>query len=284
MIAHTNDETRMFRSIFISDFHLGTKTCRAHDLLDFLKHHDAQFIYLVGDVFDGWQLKKNWFWSQLHNDVVQKLLRKARKGSIIKYLPGNHDAFARQFCGHHFGGIEIVDETIHLTADGRTLLVLHGDKFDGVVTHGKWLASLGSTAYDFAIRLNYVFNRVRRRLGYPYWSLSAWLKHKVKDAFTFIKAFEDTLAGEARKYQADGVVCGHIHRAAIHECGDITYYNTGDWVESCTALVEHYDGRMELITWLGDEMQQAPRDPASFDASPMFDPRSVHAGLAHSSV
>ncbi len=280
MIAPRAGETRMYRSIFISDFHLGTKTCRAHDLLDFLKHHDAQFIYLVGDVVDGWQLKKSWFWSQLHNDVIQKLLRKARKGAIVKYLPGNHDAFVRQYTGHHFGGVEVVDEALHMTADGRTLLVLHGDKFDGVVTQGKWLASLGSTAYDAAIRLNYVFNLIRRRLGYPYWSLSAWLKHKVKDAFTFIQAFEQTLINEARKHQADGVVCGHIHRAAIHETGGVTYYNTGDWVESCTALVEHYDGRMELITWLGDELEFAPRDPVSLESEPLRDARGRLASLA----
>ncbi|MGA1677751.1 MAG: UDP-2,3-diacylglucosamine diphosphatase [Pseudomonadales bacterium] len=256
MIAPSN-KTTMFRSIFISDFHLGTKTCRAHDLLDFLKKHDAQFIYLVGDIVDGWQLKKSWFWSQLHNDVIQKLLRKARKGATITYLPGNHDEFARQYIGHQFGGIAVQENALHLTADGRTLLVLHGDKFDGVVTQSKWLAVLGSSAYDFTLKLNYVFNIVRRKLGYPYWSLSAWLKYKVKNAFTYIDTFEQTLAGEARRFRADGVVCGHIHRASIRTCDDVTYYNTGDWVESCTALVEHHDGRMELMNWLSEEMVQA---------------------------
>lgn len=241
-----------YRSIFISDFHLGTKTCRSHDLLDFLRHHDAQFIYLVGDIVDGWQLKKNWYWTQEHNDVVQKLLRKVRKGAIISYLPGNHDAFARQYAGQHFGGIAVSETALHLTADGRTLLVLHGDTFDAVVTQSKWLASLGSSAYVVAVQLNHVFNRVRRWLGYPYWSLSAWLKHKVKNAFTYIDAFEQTLAAEARRYGADGVVCGHIHRASIRECRDVTYYNTGDWVESCTALVEHFDGSMELIEWFSE--------------------------------
>lgn len=253
MIAPRASSTTMFRSIFISDFHLGTKTCRAHDLLDFLKHHDAQFIYLVGDIVDGWQLKKSWFWSQDHNDVIQKLLRKARKGAITTYIPGNHDAFAREYLGHHFGGIVVADHALHQTADGRTLYVVHGDKFDGVVTHSKWLASLGSSAYEVAIQLNYVFNRIRRRLGYSYWSLSAWLKHKVKNAFTYIDTFEQTLAAEAKKYHADGVVCGHIHRASIRECDGVAYYNTGDWVESCTALVEHHDGRMELIHWISEE-------------------------------
>lgn len=265
MIAPRTNTTTMFRSIFISDFHLGTRTCRAHDLLDFLKHHDAQFIYLVGDIVDGWQLKRSWYWSQNHNDVIQKLLRKARKGAIVTYIPGNHDGFARGYIGHHFGGIAVVEDALHLTADGRTLLVLHGDKFDGVITQSPWLAHLGSAAYEVAIGLNYVFNRIRRRLGFPYWSLSAWLKHKVKNAFTYIDAFERTLAGEARRHKADGVVCGHIHRASIRDCEGVTYYNTGDWVESCTALVEHHDGRMELINWLSEEMTAPARasEPAS---------------------
>ncbi|HMO50744.1 MAG TPA: UDP-2,3-diacylglucosamine diphosphatase [Kiritimatiellia bacterium] len=266
MIAPSAPDTTTYRSIFLSDFHLGTKTARVHDLLDFLRNHDAQFIYLVGDIVDGWQLKKNWFWSQMHNDVIQKLLRKARKGAMIKYIPGNHDAFAREYVGHHFGGIAVAENALHLTADGRMLLVVHGDTFDGVITQSKWLAQLGGTAYEFAIKLNYVFNRIRRRFGYPYWSLSAWLKHKVKNAFTYIDAFERTLAGEAKRHHADGVVCGHIHRASIRECEGVTYYNTGDWVESCTALVEHFDGRMELITWLGDELARPDQAPAKLEA------------------
>ena len=259
MIAPNHEQTTMYRSIFISDFHLGTKTCRAHDLLDFLRHHDAQFIYLVGDIVDGWQLKKTWYWSQEHNDVIQKLLRKSRKGAMVRYIPGNHDAFARQYVGHHFGGIDVTESAIHMTADGRTLLVVHGDTFDAVVTQSKWLASLGSSAYEFAIRLNYVFNAVRRLFGYSYWSLSAWLKHKVKNAFTYIDAFERTLAAEAKRHQADGVVCGHIHRASIRDCDGVVYYNTGDWVESCTALVEHHDGRMELLTWFAREEDRTMR-------------------------
>ena len=228
-------------------------------MLDFLRHHDAQFIYLVGDIVDGWQLKKTWYWSQEHNDVIQKLLRKSRKGAMVRYIPGNHDAFAREYVGHHFGGIDVTESAIHMTADGRTLLVVHGDTFDAVVTQSKWLASLGSSAYEFAIRLNYVFNAVRRLFGYSYWSLSAWLKHKVKNAFTYIDAFERTLAAEAKRHQADGVVCGHIHRASIRDCDGVVYYNTGDWVESCTALVEHHDGRMELLTWFAREEDRAMR-------------------------
>lgn len=263
MIAPKSDVTKIYRSIFISDFHLGTKTCRSHDLLDFLRHHDAQFIYLVGDIVDGWQLKKSWHWSQEHNDVIQKLLRKSRKGAIITYLPGNHDAFARQYIGHSFGGVVVAENALHMTADGRTLLVLHGDTFDAVVTQSKWLASLGSTAYVIAIKFNFVFNKIRSKFGYPYWSMSAWLKHKVKNAFTYIDAFENTLAGEARRYQADGVVCGHIHRASIRDCQGVTYYNTGDWVESCTALVEHDDGHLELINWFSEAPAKQSREPAS---------------------
>jgi UDP-2,3-diacylglucosamine pyrophosphatase LpxH len=259
MIAPKNEIPTMYRSIFISDFHLGTKTCRAHDLLDFLRYHDAQFIYLVGDIVDGWQLKKSWYWSQEHNDVIQKLLRKSRKGAMVRYIPGNHDSFARQYVGQHFGGIDVAESALHLTADGRTLLVVHGDTFDAVVTQSKWLASLGSSAYEFAIRLNYVFNRLRRLFGYSYWSLSAWLKHKVKNAFTYIDAFERTLAAEAKRRHADGVVCGHIHRASIRDCDGVVYYNTGDWVESCTALVEHHDGRMELLTWFASDVDRAMR-------------------------
>jgi len=254
MIAPSSPQINVYRTIFISDFHLGTKTSRTAELLDFLRCHDAQFIYLVGDIVDGWELKKNWSWTQLHNDVIQKLLRKARKGSIITYIPGNHDAFAREYAGLHFGGIAVAESAIHLTADGKTLLVLHGDTFDGVVTNSKWLASLGSTAYQIAIKLNYICNRIRRLMGYPYWSLSAWLKHRVKNAFTYIDTFERTLAAEAKSHHADGVVCGHIHRASVRECDGVMYYNTGDWVESCTALVEHHDGRMELVTWLTDEV------------------------------
>jgi len=261
MIALKENAPRIYRSIFISDFHLGTRTARARDLLDFLRHHDAQFIYLVGDIVDGWQLKKTWYWSQEHNDVIQKLLRKARKGAIITYLPGNHDAFARQYVGHSFGGVQVSEHALHMTADGRSLLVLHGDLFDAVVTQRKWLASLGSSAYEVAILLNFVFNKIRRWLGYPYWSMSAWLKHKVKNAFTYIDTFEKTLSGEARRYDADGVVCGHIHRASIRECDGVTYYNTGDWVESCTALVEHDDGRMELVHWIAEDTPRPePRD------------------------
>lgn len=243
---------KSYRTIWISDLHLGSKEAQAERLLDFIKHHESEYLYLVGDVFDGWKLKRGWFWQQSFNDVIQKILRRARKGCKVFYLPGNHDDFARAYCGLAFGEIRLCRQAIHKTLDGRKLLVLHGDEFDTVVTSARWLAHLGSVAYDAALMLNVWFNRLRRLFGYPYWSLSAYLKHRVKNAVMFMDRFEQTLAQEARRRGADGVICGHIHHAAVREVEGVTYYNTGDWVESCTALVEHFDGSMEIVTWLPD--------------------------------
>lgn len=238
-----------FRTLFLSDVHLGTKGCQAELLIDFLREHDAEKIYLVGDIVDGWRLRRGWYWPQAHNDVVQKLLRKARKGTEIVYIPGNHDEFLRDFFGPHFGGVEVRDRDLHETADGKTLLVIHGDQFDIVVRHAKWLAFLGDWAYVTALAINTVVNRARRQLGLPYWSLSKWAKMKVKDAVNFIGEFERALAREANEVGADGVVCGHIHHAVIAEREGIRYVNTGDWVESCTAVAENHDGTLELIDW-----------------------------------
>lgn len=246
----------VYRTIWISDVHLGTRGCKADHLLDFLRHHEAENIFLVGDIFDGWQLKKSWLWTQAHNDVIQKILRKVRKGARAVYFPGNHDEFVHQYVGLQFGGITIERDLVHTTADGRRLLILHGDAFDGVVRYKKWLAVLGSRAYDMSILVNHWFNRVRKLLGLPYWSLSAYLKYKVKNACKFVSNFESALAQEARRRGVHGVVCGHIHRAEIRMIEGILYCNTGDWVESCTALVEHLDGRLEIIPWtaiLSDE-------------------------------
>ena len=235
--------------MFLSDIHLGTRGSQAELLLDFLKWHDAETIYLVGDIVDGWRLKKSWYWPQSHNDVVQKLLRKGRKGARLVYLPGNHDEFLRDYVGTHLGGVELVDRIVHETADGKRMLVIHGDQFDVVVRHARWLALLGDNAYEIALALNTVVSRIRRKLGFDYWSLSAWAKLKVKNAVNFIGAFEQALVTEARRVGADGVVCGHIHHAAIHDEFGLRYVNTGDWVESCTAIVEHHDGRMEILRW-----------------------------------
>ena len=238
-----------YRAIFISDVHLGTKTAQVDALLDFLKEADAETIYLVGDIIDGWRLKKSWHWPQSHNDVVQKLLRKARKGTRIILVPGNHDEFLRDFQESHLGGIEITDRIIHQGMDGQRYLVIHGDQFDAVVMHARWLAFVGDWAYEIALFLNQKIGFIRRKLGLTYWSFSAWAKHRVKKAVNFIGAFEETLANEARRENADGVICGHIHHAVIREMNGIRYMNCGDWVESCTALVEHQDGMFEIIEW-----------------------------------
>jgi len=237
------------RTLFLSDLHLGTKGCQAESLLRFLRTYDADTIYLVGDIVDGWRLRSGWYWPQSHNDVVQKLLRKVRKGARLIYIPGNHDEFLRDYVGVSLGGIELADHALHETADGRRFLVIHGDQFDLVVRHARWLALLGDGAYTAALFVNTHLNVVRRRLGLTYWSLSAWAKLRVKNAVSFISRFEEFLASEARRQEADGVICGHIHHAAMHDGLGVAYVNTGDWVESCTAVVEHYDGSLQLIRW-----------------------------------
>ncbi|HEX9465694.1 MAG TPA: UDP-2,3-diacylglucosamine diphosphatase [Alphaproteobacteria bacterium] len=242
-------EPRQYRAIWLSDIHLGTRGCKAAFLLDFLKHTESDFLYLVGDIVDGWRLRQSWFWNQLHNDVVQKLLRKARKGTKVVYVPGNHDEILRDYLDLHFGGIYVTGEAMHDTADGKRLLIIHGDAFDGVVRYARWLAFLGDRAYNVALVLNHWFNKARLALGYPYWSLSAFLKHKVKNAVNYIGDFEHAVAAEAKRRGADGVVCGHIHKAEMREIDGILYCNDGDWVESCTALVEHANGRLEILRW-----------------------------------
>lgn len=254
---HGKHGQKHFRSLFLSDIHLGTKGCQADLLLDFLRCHDAETVYLVGDIVDGWRLKKGWHWPQAHNDVVQKLLRKARKGAELVYIPGNHDEFLRNYLGTHFGGVEVVERKMHIAADGRRYLVIHGDQFDVVVRHARWLAYFGDWAYVSALWINTWVNKVRRRLGFPYWSLSAWAKLKVKNAVNFIGAFEEALCNEAKRCQADGIICGHIHHATMHSDFGIDYVNTGDWVESCTAIAEHHDGRFEIIRWAETAAERA---------------------------
>jgi UDP-2,3-diacylglucosamine pyrophosphatase LpxH len=242
-----HEQPQRYRTLFISDIHLGAKACQAQALLDFLRDHDADTIYLVGDIIDGWALRKHWHWPQAHNDVVQKILRKARKGSRVIYTPGNHDEFLRDYFGTHFGGIEVAADAVHETSDGRRFLVIHGDQFDFVIRHARWLAYLGDWAYDAALWTNRWLGAIRRRMGLSYWSLSAWAKLKVKNAVNVISKFEEQLTAEAARRDADGVICGHIHHAANRRIGPMTYVNTGDWVESCTAAVEHFDGRLEII-------------------------------------
>jgi UDP-2,3-diacylglucosamine pyrophosphatase LpxH len=238
-----------FRTIWISDTHLGTAGCQAELLLDFLKSTDCETLYLVGDIIDGWQLRKGWYWPPRHNDIVRCVLKKAKHGTRVVYVPGNHDEAFRDYVGLNLGGVELLPEALHRTADGRILLVLHGDEFDGIVLYARWLAFLGDSAYALLLRLNGVLNRIRKARGLPYWSLSAKIKKRVKNAVQFISSFEQAVAHAAVERGADGVVCGHIHTAEIRSIGGVTYYNDGDWVESCTALVEHADGRMEIVDW-----------------------------------
>jgi len=238
-----------FRTIWISDLHLGTTGCQARHLLDFLRHTESEHLYLVGDIIDGWQLRRRWYWPQAHNDVVQKILRKARKGTRVIYIPGNHDEFGRHFLNLSFGGIEVCEEAMHVTADGRRLLVLHGDLFDAVVQQARWLAIVGDRLHTTVLHLNRWLNALRARLGFPYWSLAKYVKLRVKNAVSYIVDFEHAVAAEARLREADGVVCGHIHKAEIRDIDGILYCNDGDWVESLTALVEAADGSLRVLSW-----------------------------------
>jgi UDP-2,3-diacylglucosamine pyrophosphatase LpxH len=259
------------RSVWISDLHLGTPGCRAAALLDFLRHYDCDQLFLVGDIIDGWQLRRTWYWPQAHNDVIQKLLRKARKGTRVVFIPGNHDEFARRYVEHHFGGIEVAQDWIHVTADGRRLWITHGDLFDGVIQRAAWLAHVGDSLYEFTLVLNRHFNTLRARLGLPYWSLSKYLKLKVKQAVSYVGDFECAVAREARRRGADGVVCGHIHHAEMRMIDGVLYCNDGDWVESLTALVEHANGRLEIVDWSKRDAgaPAAPAGPAALVTPPV---------------
>jgi len=237
------------RSIFISDVHLGFKGCQAQYLLDFLRRVECDTVYLVGDIIDLWALSRSFYWPQAHNDVIRTILGKAKHGTRVVYVPGNHDRIFRDHDGLVMGNVEIQREAVHQTADGRRFLVLHGDEFDSIVRASPWLESLGSHAYSMALTANRYVNAIRQRFGYPYWSLAAFMKHKVKNAVQYITGFEKALAAAARERGLDGVICGHIHRAEITEIDGMTYCNDGDWVESCTALVEDFSGRLSLLRW-----------------------------------
>ncbi len=243
--------TTRYRAIFVSDVHLGTRGARAGFLADFLRRSSCDQLFLVGDIVDCWRLRKSWYWDADHDEVLRLILKKARSGTEVTYIPGNHDEMFRDWLsmGLEIAGVKLRREAEHITADGKRLLVMHGDEFDSVVRYAKFLALLGDSAYTGALVANRYFNAIRRRLGYPYWSLSAWLKRQVKEAVKAIDRFEVALATEARRRGFDGVVCGHIHHAEMREVNGVRYYNDGDWVESCTALVEHEDGRLELIDW-----------------------------------
>jgi UDP-2,3-diacylglucosamine pyrophosphatase LpxH len=248
-ISATTQVPRRLRAIFISDVHLGTRTSQVIRLLDFMRAWEADTIYLVGDIVDFWRVRRGPHWPQTHNDVLQKLLHSVRKGARIVLIPGNHDEGLRNFLGMRFGGVEVHRDFVHTTAFGKRYLVLHGDEFDVVVRTAKWLALLGDRGYELALWLNNPLNWLRRHLGLGYWSLSAYLKHRVKKAVAFISAFEEAVANEAHRRGVDGVICGHIHHAADHRFGDIHYLNCGDWVESCTAVVETITGELQVVHW-----------------------------------
>lgn len=254
-----------YRSIFISDVHLGFRGCQARFLLDFLRSTHCKQLYLVGDIVDLWAMKGGLYWPDAHNQVVRAVLEKARTGTEVIYIPGNHDALFRDHLDVCFGDVRVCDEVVHTTADGRRFLVLHGDKFDGVVQHSLWLARLGSHAYDRLLALNGFISRVRALFGLKYWSLAGYLKHRVKDAVSYIGNYEHAVATEARQRDLDGMICGHIHHAEMRQIADVTYCNCGDWVESCTALVEHHDGRLEVLRW-------TDAYPESLSAAPAQEP------------
>ncbi|CAN5549377.1 UDP-2,3-diacylglucosamine diphosphatase [soil metagenome] len=247
-----------YRAAWISDVHLGTRGSNAAALLAFLKENDFETLYIVGDLIDIWSLRRGIYWPQEHNDVIQKILRKARKGTRIIYIPGNHDEFLASHLGA-YGAITIQKHALHVTADGRRLLILHGHELDTVVQNIRWLAFLGDVGYQFLLGLNPLVNAVRRIFGFGYWSLSKAVKKRVKDAVSFIGAYEDAIVRYAERYTVQGVLCGHIHSPIIRQIGETTYYNCGDWVENCSALVEHDNGEIALVT----NCQLAPPESAA---------------------
>jgi UDP-2,3-diacylglucosamine pyrophosphatase LpxH len=239
------------RAIFLSDVHLGTRACQAERLLDFLKSYESDYLYLVGDILDFWAMRsRGVYWSAAQNTVLQKLLKRARHHVQVVFIPGNHDEAVREHAGTSFGNIRVAMDHVHVAADGRRYLLLHGDEFDQVTRYHRWLAILGDHAYAAVVRLNLALSWLRRSLGIPgYWSLSGYAKRQVKSAVGFVFGFEEAVARHARERGVDGVICGHIHVAAIRDVHGIRYVNCGDWVDSCTAIVEHYDGRLELVRW-----------------------------------
>ncbi len=275
------------RTLFISDVHLGTRGCQAELLLDFLNQCRCERIYLVGDIADGWRLRSRWYWPRTHDAIVATVLAKARSGTRVVYLPGNHDAFLRDSLGLRFAGVEIADQAIHETADGLRYLVLHGDRFDRVCSGAPWVARLGDVAYRCLLGANGAIHRLRRRRGLPFWSLSASVKLWTKSAVNLISDYEQRLVEEARRAGAHGVICGHIHHAAIREEQGVCYVNTGDWVESCTAVVEHFNGMLEIVSWRelrGYAAAEATEVRASRTARMAFRRRLGQVGAASGSA
>jgi UDP-2,3-diacylglucosamine pyrophosphatase LpxH len=236
-------------ALFISDVHLGSKGSNATQVLEVLKQYQPETLFLVGDIIDGWLLKRKFRWPQSHTNVLRKILSYSKNGTKVVYIPGNHDEFMRDYCDFEFGHIILCRDAIHIGVDSKIYYVTHGDQFDVVVKNIKWLAHIGSWAYDFSIMLNVMFNKIRKIFNMEYWSLSAWLKYKVKEAVNFIGDYEQSLSSYAKGKKFDGIICGHIHHPSMRYIDDVLYLNCGDWVESCTAIVEHHDGRFEIIKW-----------------------------------
>jgi len=250
IVAENDHQIKHFRSIFISDIHLGSKGAKADFLSEFLKYNHCEKLYLVGDIIDGWRLRKRIFWLQAHTNVIRRILTKAKRGTEVIFVTGNHDDFLRRYSGVDFGNTKLTDEAVHLCTNGDKLMVVHGDKYDSVIQTQKWLAVLGDWGYESLVVLNRHFNRVRRKFGMGYWSLSSYVKQKVKSAVSFISAYEEAVVEDCQKKGFKGVVCGHIHHPEIREINGIDYYNCGDWVESCTAIVETQSGEMKLLQWV----------------------------------
>ena len=284
-MRHTNDTRAHYRAhmpkvrtVFLSDIHLGTRACQADRLLEFLKEHPAEKTYLVGDIIDFWAMKRSIVWTSAQNTVVQKMLRRARHGEEIVFIPGNHDEALRDHFGVKFGDITIVEEAIHTTADGKKFLLVHGDMFDQVTMHHKWLAVIGDIGYELLVKLNLAFSWIRRKLGISgYWSLAGYAKRKVKTALNFIFDFEDVAVHHARERGMDGIICGHIHWATIKDMNGTLYINCGDWVDSCTAIVEHMDGQLELVQWGGRKATVSDDRPAHEHGDPVFNEEGFDA-------
>ena len=257
-----------FRAIWISDVHLGFRGCQANFLLDFLRTVETEYLYLVGDIIDVWSMKKNVFWPQEHNNVIRTILGKAKHGTKVVYIPGNHDEVFRDYHGMQFGNLKIQNKAIHTGANGRRYLIMHGDEFDSVVKCSPLLAMVGNVAYDWLLWSNRYVNYIRRAFGRPYWSLAAYLKHKVKNAVNYISNFEHAIARAAEKEEVDAIVCGHIHRAEVSRINGVLYCNDGDWVESCSALGERHDGSLHLIHWTDVKRDIIPAETANVEYEP----------------
>ena len=253
-------EVTKHRSIFISDVHIGIRASKVKELLHFLKYNDCENLYLLGDIIDGWRLKKNWFWNSDFNTFIQKVLRKARSGTKVYYIPGNHDEVISDYCGFSFANIKVRKNRIHTTADNKKLLLMHGHEFDGIVLNSKWLAKVGATLYDYSVWFNNILNFCRRKLGLSYWSLSGYLKTRVKDAQRFVENFENACLERIKKNNCDGIVCGHIHHPQIKQIGDKTYHNLVDWVDSCSAMVEDFNGKLEIVFWDEKKIQSIEKE------------------------